>query len=215
MLVLYGTIEPDVYLNFHPSYDQYTPATIALVERCISMIPTLKSFELHGYGSFFLLDRPQSPAPELQRLNLAGSQHAPIRTISNKLFNGHAPELRELRLSFMTIDLSSPLLSRLEVFEISSSDSSTPPTQPLDRWLFAFSNMPRLRKVYLHHVIKPTPRDADDHLFINAHLPDLSRMTVVFPSSREAHDGKRIREHIIAPPSADIDIFAPMYHERV
>lgn len=38
MLEPYGFIEPDVYLDFHDSYDPYTPATIALVERCIAMI---------------------------------------------------------------------------------------------------------------------------------------------------------------------------------
>lgn len=206
----YRGIEPDVYLDFHHSYNQYTPATIALIERCISMIPTLKSFELQGYGSSFLLDGPQSPAPELQRLNLAGSPHTAIRTISNTLFNGYAPELRELRLSFMTIDLSSPLLSRLEVFEISSVYSSTPPIQPLYRWLFAFSNMPRLKRVYLRYVIEPTPFDADGHgqRSITAYLPDLSRMTVIFPPSRKAHKAAiQIKQHIFAPLDALIETF--------
>lgn len=206
MLEPYTAIEPDVYLDFHYSYEPYTPATIALVERCISMIPTLKSFELQGYGSFLLLDRPQLPAPELQRLNLVGSQHTPIRTIPNTLFNGHAPELRELRLKFMSIDLSSPLLSRLEVLEISSSHSSTPPTQPLDRWLFALSNMPRLKKVFLHYVIKPTPLDVNGQLSVTAHLPDLSLMFAYFYPSREAHEAViRMREHIVAPSNAHIE----------
>lgn len=201
-------IEPDVYLDFHYSYDRYTPATIALVERCISMIPTLKSFELHGYGSFFLLDRSQSPAPELQRLDLVGSQHAPIRTISNTLFNGHAPELRELRLSFLSIDLSSPLLSQLEVFEISGSSSSASPTQPLDRWLFALSNMPRLKKVFLYYAIEPTPLDANGQLSVTAHLPHLSFMAAYFHSSREAHEAvTRMREHIVAPSDALIETY--------
>lgn len=158
----------------------------AVIQRSISTIPTLKSYELWGAGVRYFLEHAQQRAPELYQLNLIGTQHSVPPTIPKTMLAGDAPNLRELRLLFLTIPPTSTLLRGLEILEIhggSRMGGTRPLTKwPLEEWLEALGNMPRLHKVVLAEVIDTQRKSHDSGPSTVINLPSLVSMSLEIDS---------------------------------
>lgn len=183
----YDIPEPKLWLDFDfwgSSF--YTSSTEAVIQRSISMMPTLKSYELWGAGVCYFLEHAQQRAPELYQLNLIGTQYSVPPTIPNTMLAGDAPNLRELRLLFLAIPPTSALLRGLETLEIhgiSMMSGTAPLTKwPLEEWLEALCNMPRLQKVVLAEVIGTQRKSHDSGPSTIINLPSLVSMSLEIDS---------------------------------
>ncbi|EIM92819.1 uncharacterized protein STEHIDRAFT_165030 [Stereum hirsutum FP-91666 SS1] len=183
----YDITEPKLWLDFDfwgSSF--YTPSMEAVIQRSISTIPTLKSYELWGAGARYFLEHAQQRAPELYQLNLIGTQHSVPPTIPKTMLAGDAPNLRELRLLFLTIPPTLTLLRGLEILEIhggSMMGGTRPLTKwPLEEWLEALGNMPRLHTVVLAEVIDTQRKSHDPGPSTVIDLPSLVSMSLEIDS---------------------------------
>lgn len=156
----YDIPRPKLWLDFDCwGSSFYIPSMEAVIQRSISTMSTLKSYELWGTGVRYFLEHAQHRAPELYQLNLIGTRHSVPLTIPKTMLTGAALSFRELRLLFLTIPPSSSRLCGLKILEIhggSMMGGTRPLTKWSLKWLEALSNIPRLHKVVLAEVIDTT-----------------------------------------------------------
>jgi hypothetical protein len=154
-----------------------------------TLIPT-RSTSCELLSSRFL----QMPAPNLEFMHIFLSD---IGHLTHPLFDNHAPNLRNLRLSRCTIDFTSPVLTPLTELHVDIGQENTHLT--LLDWLNILRGMPSLQSVCLNRSISSgSPGD----ILPDIHLDALDMLSV----DSTLHECVTLVKHLIVPPRCGLSL---------